>query len=86
MESMLPILQAYTSRIALVGIDGDRGRSVDSLVNLWSALFGQTCWRSFATLNDALEGLSSELKLDDQVLIMGSFVLVADALKHDLFN
>jgi len=24
--------------------------------------------------------------LDDQVLIMGSFVLVADALKHDLFN
>jgi dihydrofolate synthase/folylpolyglutamate synthase len=85
-ESMLPILQAYTSRIALVGIDGDRGRSVDSLVNLWSALFGQTCWRSFATLNDALEGLSSELKLDDQVLIMGSFVLVADALKHDLFN
>jgi dihydrofolate synthase/folylpolyglutamate synthase len=85
-ESMLPILQAYTSRIALVGIDGDRGRSVDSLVNLWSALFGQTCWRSFATLKDALEGLSSELKLDDQVLIMGSFVLVADALKHDLFN
>jgi dihydrofolate synthase/folylpolyglutamate synthase len=85
-ESMLPILQAYTSRIALVGIDGDRGRSVDALVNLWSALFGQTCWRSFATLNDALEGLSSELKLDDQVLIMGSFVLVADALKHDLFN
>ncbi|MDB2618910.1 Mur ligase family protein [Litoricolaceae bacterium] len=85
-ESMLPILRAYTSRIALVGIDGDRGRSVDSLVNLWSALFGQTCWRSFATLDDALEGLSSELKLDDQVLIMGSFVLVADALKHDLFN
>jgi len=85
-ESMLPILQAYTSRIALVGIDGDRGRSVDSLVNLWSVLFGQTCWRSFATLSDALEGLSSELKLDDQVLIMGSFVLVADALKHDLFN
>jgi dihydrofolate synthase/folylpolyglutamate synthase len=85
-QSMLPILQAYTSRIALVGIDGDRGRSVDSLVNLWSVLFGQTCWRSFATLSDALEGLSSELKLDDQVLIMGSFVLVADALKHDLFN
>ena len=85
-ESMLPILQAYTSRIALVGIDGDRGRSVDSLVNLWSVLFGQTCWRSFATLSDAVEGLSSELKLDDQVLIMGSFVLVADALKHDLFN
>jgi folylpolyglutamate synthase/dihydropteroate synthase len=83
---MLPIFQAYTSRIALVGIDGDRGRSVDSLVNLWSVLFGQTCWRSFATLSDALEGLSSELKLDDQVLIMGSFVLVADALKHDLFN
>lgn len=85
-ESMLPILQAYTSRIALVGIDGDRGRSVDSLVNLWSALFGQTCWRSFATMTGALEGLSSELKSDDQVLIMGSFVLVADALKHDLFN
>jgi dihydrofolate synthase/folylpolyglutamate synthase len=85
-QSMLPIFQAYTSRIALVGIDGDRGRSVDSLVNLWSVLFGQTCWRSFATLSDALEGLSSELKLDDQVLIMGSFVLVADALKHDLFN
>lgn len=85
-ESMLPILQTYTSRIALVGIDGDRGRSVESLVNLWSVLFGQTCWRSFATLSRALEGLSSELKLDDQVLIMGSFVLVADALKHDLFN
>jgi dihydrofolate synthase / folylpolyglutamate synthase len=79
-------LQTYTSRIALVGIDGDRGRSVESLVNLWSVLFGQTCWRSFATLSSALEGLSSELKLDDQVLIMGSFVLVADALKHDLFN
>jgi dihydrofolate synthase/folylpolyglutamate synthase len=85
-ESMLPILQSYTSRIAFVGIGGDRGRSVDSLVNLWSILFGQTCWRSFATLSDALEGLSSELKLGDQVLIMGSFVLVADALKHDLFN
>ena len=85
-ESMLPILQTYTSRIALVGIDGDRGRSVESLVNLWSVLFGQTCWRSFATMTGALEGLSSELKSDDQVLIMGSFVLVADALKHDLFN
>lgn len=85
-EAMLRILQAHTSRIALVGIDGDRGRSVDSLVNLWPVLFGQTCWRSFATLTDALEGLSSELKLDDQVLIIGSFVLVADALKHDLFN
>jgi len=30
--------------------------------------------------------LPSELNLDDHVLIIGSFVLVADALKHDLFN
>ena len=30
--------------------------------------------------------LSSELNLDDQVLVIGSFVLVADALRDDLFN
>ena len=85
-DSMLPILKAYTERIVLVGIDGPRGRSVDALRASWSSLFGQTCWRSFATLGDAMRELPSELNLDDQILVIGSFVLVADALRHDLFN
>jgi len=85
-DSMLPILKAYTERIVLVGIDGPRGRSVDALRASWSSLFGQTSWRSFATLGDAMRELPSELNLDDQILVIGSFVLVADALRHDLFN
>lgn len=85
-DAMLPILRAYTDRIVLVGIDGSRGRSVDVLRGSWLSLFGQTCWRSFATLADAMRELPSELNLDDQILVIGSFVLVADALRHDLFN
>jgi folylpolyglutamate synthase/dihydropteroate synthase len=85
-DSMLPIVRAYTERVVLVGIDGARGRSVDALRASWSLLFGQTCWRSFATLGDAMRELPSELNLDDQILVIGSFVLVADALRHDLFN
>jgi dihydrofolate synthase/folylpolyglutamate synthase len=85
-DSMLPILRAYTERVVLVGIEGARGRSIDTLQASWSSLFGQTCWRSFATLGDAMRELPSELNLDDQVLVIGSFVLVADALRHDLFN
>ena len=85
-DSMLPILRAYTGRVALVGVEGSRGRKVDALETSWSLLFGQTCWRSFATLACAMRELPSELNLDDHVLIIGSFVLVADALKHDLFN
>jgi dihydrofolate synthase/folylpolyglutamate synthase len=83
---MLPILRAYTERVVLVGIEGARGRSIYALQASWSSLFGQTCWRSFATLDDAMRELPSELNLDDQVLVIGSFVLVADALRHDLFN
>ena len=85
-DSMLPILRAYTGRVALVGVEGSRGRKVDALETSWSLLFGQTYWRSFATLACAMRELPSELNLDDHVLIIGSFVLVADALKHDLFN
>ncbi|MBU25587.1 MAG: bifunctional folylpolyglutamate synthase/dihydrofolate synthase [Gammaproteobacteria bacterium] len=85
-DAMLPILRAFTSRIVLVGISSDRGRDVESLENSWYLLFAQTCWRSFATIEDALEGLPSELNSEDQVLVIGSFLLVADSLKHDLFN
>ena len=85
-DSMLPILRAYSGRVALVGVEGSRGRTVDALETSWSLLFGQTYWRSFATLTCAMRELPSELNLDDHVLIIGSFVLVADALKHDLFN
>ncbi|MGB2317096.1 MAG: hypothetical protein ACPH10_00635, partial [Litorivicinaceae bacterium] len=80
------ILRAYTGRVALVGVEGSRGRKVDALETSWSLLFAQTCWRSFATLDDALEGLPSELNSEDQVLVIGSFLLVADSLRHDLFN
>ena len=85
-DTMLPILKGFTDRVVLVGIDGERGRSIHSLEESWSSLFGQTYWRSFATLSIAMRELSSELNLDDQVLVIGSFVLVADALRHDLFN
>tara|TARA_Y100000991_G_C21954787_1_gene341532 strand:- start:148 stop:1377 length:1230 start_codon:yes stop_codon:yes gene_type:complete len=85
-DSMLPVLRAFTWRIVLVGISGDRGRDVESLENSWYSLFAQTCWRSFATIDDALEGLPSELNSEDQVLVIGSFLLVADSLRHDLFN
>ena len=85
-DTMLPILKGFTDRVVLVGIDGERGRSIHSLEESWSSLFEQTCWRSFATLSIAMRELSSELNLDDQVLVIGSFVLVADALRHDLFN
>jgi len=85
-DAMLPILKAYADRIVLVGIDGARGRSIDGLNASWLSLFEQTCWRSFATLGDAMRELPSELNLDDQILVIGSFVLVADALRHDLFN
>ncbi len=83
---MLPVLKRYTDRVVLVGIEGERGRSIYSLEESWSSLFEQTCWRSFATLSVAMRELSSELNLDDQVLVIGSFVLVADALRDDLFN
>ena len=85
-DSMLQVLRAFTWRIVLVGISGDRGRDVESLENSWYSLFAQTCWRSFATLDDALEGLPSELNPEDQVLVVGSFLLVADSLRHELFN
>ena len=83
---MLPVLKGFTDRVVLVGIEGERGRSIYSLEESWSSLFEQTCWRSFATLPVAMRELSSELNLDDQVLVIGSFVLVADALQHDFFN
>ncbi|MEC9077266.1 MAG: Mur ligase family protein [Pseudomonadota bacterium] len=83
---MLPVLKGFTDRVVLVGIEGERGRSIYSLEESWSSLFEQTCWRSFATLPVAMRELSSELNLDDQVLVIGSFVLVADALRDDLFN
>lgn len=85
-EMMLPLFNAYSDRVVLVGIEGERGRTIDSLEASWLDLFEQTCWRSFDTLPTALEGLPSELNLNDHVLVMGSFVLVADALNHDLFN
>ncbi len=85
-NAMLPILKGFTDRVVLVGIEGERGRSIQSLEESWLSLFEQTCWRSFATLPIAIRELSSELNLDDQVLVIGSFVLVADALRHDLFN
>lgn len=85
-DEMLLVLRAFTQRIVLVGISGDRGRHVESLEDSWYSLFAQTCWRSFATLDHALEGLPSELNSDDQVLVIGSFILVADSLRHDLFN
>ncbi len=85
-DLMLPVLRDFTRRIALVGISGDRGRDVESLKDSWYSLFAQTCWRSFATLDDALEGLPSELNSEDQVLVIGSFILVTDSLRHDLFN
>ena len=85
-STMLAILYKYTSKIALVGIDGVRGQSVESLEVQWNELFEQTTWRTFATLSDALNGLPSELEAEDQVMVFGSFILVADALRHDLFN
>lgn len=85
-STMLAILYKYTSKIALVGIDGVRGRSIESLGIQWNELFEQTPWRTFATLSDALNGLPSELEAEDQIMVFGSFILVADALRHDLFN
>lgn len=84
--SILKILRRYTTKIALVGIEGERGRSISSLESQWNTLFGQTAWRTFATLSDALKGLPAELGPKNQVLLFGSFILVADALRHDLFN
>ena len=55
-DRMLPVLKGFTDRVVLVGIEGERGRSIYSLEESWSSLFEQTCWRSFATLLGRDEG------------------------------
>ena len=53
-DTMLPILKGFSDRVVLVGIEGERGRSIHSLEESWSSLFEQTYWRSFATLSLAM--------------------------------
>lgn len=85
-ESIAPILSAYADDVVVVGLTGPRGRSAETLSEVWARATGQTPWRSFGTLADALSELVPELVPDTEVLVMGSFTLVADALQHELFN
>lgn len=85
-EAIAPILQAYADQVVLVGLSGPRGRSADALASVWQATTAQTPWRTFATLASALTELAPDLLIDTEVLVIGSFTLVADALQHELFN
>jgi dihydrofolate synthase/folylpolyglutamate synthase len=85
-KPIMQLLHQFSDRVVLVGIDGNRGRSVDELACLWTTTTEQTPWRTFATLSDALGGISCDLEPGSQVLVFGSFLLAADALKHEVLN
>lgn len=85
-EAMSRVWARYADRCVVVGLPGTRGRSADALAAAWKDTTGQTPWRTFATLTAALDALSSQFETGTEVLIMGSFILVADALRHEHFN
>ncbi len=85
-QAIAPILTEYADRVVLVGLSGPRGRSADALSEEWERTTGQTPWRTFATLHTAIDALGAELADGAEVLVMGSFILVADALTHEHFN
>lgn len=85
-EGIAPILTAYADDVVLVGLSGPRGRSAEALRAVWEQTTEQTPWRTFATLDAALSELAPKLASGTEVLVMGSFHLVADALQHELFN
>lgn len=84
-EAMAPVL-GQASRVVLVGLEGPRGQTVDRLSERWCAATGQTPWATFATLGHAMAECPQQIETGSLVLVMGSFRLVADALKHDYFN
>jgi len=73
-------------QVVTVDLLGPRGRSGDDLQLIWKTRLPKTPIESFATLRDAIAALEQTLTAGDQVLVFGSFLLVADALTHDKFN
>jgi dihydrofolate synthase / folylpolyglutamate synthase len=70
--------------LIVVGLTGPRGRSAANLAQ-HAAQQGRTVWRSFDTLQVAMNALPTALQADDAVVVLGSFLMVADALTHDDF-
>lgn len=73
-------------RVVSVGLRGPRGQSGQQLADRCRQWVTKTPIESFATLQNAITALEGELNAGDQVLVFGSFLLVADALTHDKFN
>jgi dihydrofolate synthase/folylpolyglutamate synthase len=73
-------------QVVTVDLLGPRGRSGDDLQLIWKTRLPKTPIESFATLANAIVALEQTLTAGDQVLVFGSFLLVADALTHDKFN
>lgn len=70
--------------LVVVGVSGPRGRSAEELAQC-AVQQGRTVWRSFDTLHAALDALPTALHAGDAVVVLGSFLMVADALTHDDF-
>ena len=82
---VLAVSQLF-DQILTVDLPGPRGQSGADLKRIWKTRLPKTPIESFATLSDAITALEHRLQSGDQVLVFGSFLLVADALTHDKFN
>jgi dihydrofolate synthase/folylpolyglutamate synthase len=77
---------ALFDQILTIDLPGPRGQLGGDLKCIWKTRLPKTPIESFATLSDAITALEHRLQSGDQVLVFGSFLLVADALTHDKFN
>jgi dihydrofolate synthase/folylpolyglutamate synthase len=78
------ILDSQVLRWFCAGLEGERGRSGQSLADDVTSLCGAEKVRAFATTVEALETACSELSTEGRVLVFGSFLTAAQALQARL--